>query len=159
MKKVEIYTDGACSGNPGEGGWGAILRYGAFEREISGYEPDTTNNRMELKAAIEGLRALKESCEVELFSDSSYMVNAFEKNWIYGWKFNGWKTKNKDDVKNMDLWRELDMLCAKHYVNWIKVKGHSDNEYNNRCDQLATGEIKKKRKERYEEKTIVKGET
>ena len=148
MKKVEIYTDGACSGNPGAGGWAAILRFGAHERELSGFEPDTTNNRMELRAAIEGLKALKEPCEVELFSDSAYMVNGFEKDWIGKWKSNGWRSKGKDEVKNIELWKELDRLRGIHKVRWIKVKGHSDNEYNNRCDKLATGEIKKNREEK-----------
>lgn len=145
MKKVLIYTDGACSGNPGEGGWAAILRFGEHEKEISGYEAETTNNKMELKAAIEGLSTLKEPCEVELYSDSSYLVNSFEKNWLENWKSNGWINKSKDEVKNIELWKELDRLCNKHKVLWIKVKGHSDNEYNNRCDKLATGEIKKNR--------------
>jgi ribonuclease HI len=145
MKKVAIYTDGACSGNPGDGGWAAILKYGAHERELSGFEPDTTNNRMELTAAIEGLRALKEPCEVELFSDSSYLVDSFEKDWIGNWKANGWISKSKDEVKNIGLWKELDRLRGIHKVSWIKVKGHSDNEYNNRCDRLATGEIRKNR--------------
>lgn len=145
MKKVTIYTDGACSGNPGEGGWAAILIFGGHEKEISGYDAETTNNRMELRAAIEGLSALKEPCEVELYSDSSYLVNGFEMNWLNNWKNNGWINKNKDEVKNMELWKELDRLCGIHSVSWIKVKGHSDNEYNNRCDRLATGEIKRNR--------------
>ena len=145
MKKVLIYTDGACSGNPGEGGWGAILRYGEREREFSGYEAETTNNRMELTAAIEALSALKEPCEVELYSDSAYLINAFEKKWLENWKINGWRNKSKEDVKNTDLWKELDCLSIRHKIIWIKVKGHSDNEYNNRCDSLATGEIKKHR--------------
>lgn len=145
MKKVLIYTDGACSVNPGEGGWAAILRFGEREKEISGYEAETTNNKMELRAAIEGLKALKEPCDVELYSDSSYLVNSFEKNWLENWKSNGWMNKSKDEVKNIELWKELDRLCNIHKVLWIKVKGHSDNEYNNRCDKLATGEIKKNR--------------
>ncbi len=143
MKKVLIYTDGACSGNPGKGGWAAILSHGGKEKEISGYEPETTNNRMELTAAIEGLKALKETCEVEIYSDSAYLVNGFEMGWLENWKSNGWRNKSKDEVKNVDLWKELDNLCSRHRVNWIKVKGHSDNESNNRCDKLATGEIKK----------------
>lgn len=146
MKKVLIYTDGACSGNPGEGGWGAILKYGGREKEFSGYEAETTNNRMELTAALEALKALKEPCDVELYSDSAYLVNAFGNNWLENWKFNGWRNKNKDEVKNIDLWKELDYFCNIHVVKWIKVKGHSDNEYNNRCDALATGEIKKHKK-------------
>lgn len=145
MKKIVIYTDGACSGNPGDGGWAAILKFGLHERELSGFVPDTTNNRMELQAAIEGLKALKEPCEVEIFSDSSYLVNAFEKDWIGNWKVNGWINKSKDEVKNIELWKELDRLRSIHKVAWIKVKGHSDNEFNNRCDKLATGEIKKSR--------------
>ncbi|MFZ5988588.1 MAG: ribonuclease HI [Bacillota bacterium] len=143
MKKVIIYTDGACSGNPGDGGWGAVLKYGQHEKEISGFEKDTTNNKMELKAAIEALRLLKEPCEVELFSDSAYLVNGFLQNWIKNWKSNGWRTSSKDEVKNVELWQELDRLSNVHKIKWIKVKGHSDNEYNNRCDKLATGEIKK----------------
>ena len=145
MKKVFIYTDGACSGNPGEGGWGAILIYGEHEKELYGYEAETTNNRMELTAAIEALKALKEPCEVELYSDSSYLINAFEKYWLASWKLNGWKNKSKEDVKNSELWKELDYLNGRHRITWTKVKGHSDNEYNNRCDKLATGEIKKHR--------------
>jgi ribonuclease HI len=143
MKKVSIYTDGACSGNPGMGGWAAILKYGEHEKVITGFEDETTNNRMELKAAIEALKALKEPCMVELYSDSSYLVNGFEKNWIDSWKANGWKNKSKDEVKNLEMWKELDHLREKHQIKLIKVKGHSDNEYNNRCDKMATDEIKK----------------
>lgn len=143
MKKVIIYTDGACSGNPGKGGWAAILSFEGREKEISGYDPFTTNNRMELTAAIEGLKALKETCEVELYSDSSYLVNGFRLGWLENWKANGWRNKSRDEVKNIDLWKKLDDLCSRHSVKWVKVKGHSDNEYNNRCDILATGEIKK----------------
>ena len=145
MKKVTIYTDGACSGNPGAGGWGAILKYGEHEKEISGYEGVTTNNRMELTAAIEALKLLNQPCEVELYSDSAYLVNAFNNNWVEKWKKNGWKNAGKEEVKNMELWQQLDELASKHKVTWIKVKGHSDNEYNNRCDKLATDEIKKHR--------------
>ena len=145
MKKVTIYTDGACSGNPGKGGWGAILMYGEYEKEISGFEEMTTNNRMELLAAIQALRCLKEPCGVELYSDSAYLVNGFVCNWVSGWKRNGWKNSGKEEVKNIDLWKELDRLNGIHTIKWIKVKGHSDNEYNNRCDALATGEIKKNR--------------
>lgn len=147
MKNVNIYTDGACSGNPGDGGWAAILIYNGKEKELSGFEPDTTNNRMELRAAIEGLSALREPCCVELYSDSAYLVNGFEKGWIWGWKNNGWRTKSGDDVKNPDLWKEIFRLNGIHKITWIKVKGHSDNEYNNRCDKLATGEIKKHREQ------------
>lgn len=145
MRKVLIYTDGACSGNPGKGGWGAILLFGEIEKELSGYEASTTNNRMELTAAIEGLKALKFPCEVELYSDSSYLVSAFEKNWIGKWKLNGWQNSSKEEVRNRDLWEQLDALCRIHTVTWIKVKGHSDNIYNNRCDKLATGKIKENR--------------
>jgi ribonuclease HI len=143
MKTVKIYTDGACSGNPGKGGWGTILLYDGNEKVMSGYEQDTTNNRMELTAAIEGLKALKYPCRVELYSDSAYLVNAFNSGWIKGWKSNGWRNSDKDEVRNRDLWEILDRLAAIHEVTWIKVKGHSDNELNNRCDKLATGEIKK----------------
>jgi len=145
MKKVKVYTDGACSGNPGKGGWGAILLFGDIEKELSGYEASTTNNRMELTAAIEGLKALKFPCEVELYSDSSYLVSAFAKDWIGNWKLNGWQNSSKEEVRNRDLWEQLDALCRVHKVTWIKVKGHSDNTYNNRCDKLATGEIKENR--------------
>lgn len=143
MKKVIIYTDGACSGNPGAGGWGAILRYGEREMEISGYDPNTTNNKMELTAAIEALKRLKEPCEVELYSDSAYLINGFEKFWVKSWKRNGWINSSKEEVKNSDLWMELDRLNSIHKIKWIKVKGHSDNEYNNRCDKMATDEVKK----------------
>ena len=143
MKKVQIYTDGACSGNPGKGGWGAILLFGGKEKELSGFDPQTTNNRMELTAAIEGMKALKYPCEVELYSDSTYLVNAFKSDWLTKWKLNGWRTSNKKEVLNRDLWEQLDDLSRVHKVAWIKVKGHADNEYNNRCDKLATGEIKK----------------
>lgn len=146
MKKVSIYTDGACSGNPGDGGWGAILIYGNHEKEVSGFEKDTTNNRMELVAAINALKMLKEPCEVDLYSDSAYLVNGFLQNWVEKWKKNGWKTSNKEEVKNMELWQELDRLSNIHKIRWIKVKGHSDNEYNNRCDKLATDEIQKNSK-------------
>jgi len=145
MKKVIIYTDGACSGNPGDGGWGAILKFGKHEKEISGFEKNTTNNQMELRAAIEALKCLKEPCEVELYSDSAYLVNAFTKNWIENWKKNGWVTSGKEEVKNVDLWKQLDKYTEIHKIKWIKVKGHSDNEFNNRCDELATDEIKKHR--------------
>jgi ribonuclease HI len=143
MKKVIIYTDGACSGNPGNGGWGAILIYGDKEKEISGFEEVTTNNRMELTAAIEALKRLRETCEVELYSDSAYLINGFNNNWVSNWKANGWRTSSKEEVKNIDLWKELEGFNKFHKIKWIKVKGHSDNEYNNRCDKLATGEIKK----------------
>ncbi|HEY8421448.1 MAG TPA: ribonuclease HI [Thermoclostridium sp.] len=147
MKEVEIYTDGACSGNPGKGGWGVILIYKGIEKELSGFEEQTTNNRMELKAVIEGLKALKEPCSVKLYSDSAYVINAFQQGWIDDWKKNGWsRGEKKEELKNADLWQELDRLIQKHRIQWIKVKGHSDNEYNNRCDKLATGEISKAEK-------------
>ena len=142
MKKVTIYTDGACSGNPGPGGWGAILMYEDMKKEISGGNKDTTNNIMEITAVIEGLKLLKYPCEVEVYSDSAYVVNAFNQKWIEAWKKNGWKNTKKEDVKNKDLWEELDRLINIHSVTFIKVKGHSDNFYNNRCDELARSYIK-----------------
>jgi len=140
--KVTIYTDGACSGNPGPGGYAAILMVGENKKEIFGAERDTTNNKMELKAAIEGLKALNRPCDVELYSDSAYLVNAYEKGWIDSWKKNNWKTASKDPVKNKELWEELERLREIHTVKFIKVKGHADNEYNNRCDELAVAAIK-----------------
>lgn len=137
MKKVSIYTDGACKGNPGPGGWAALLIYKHHKKEIYGGERHTTNQKMELKAAIEGLKALKEPCEVELFSDSAYLVNAFKQGWLEKWQHNGWKTAAREPVENQDLWRDLLKLCRFHRVQWFKVKGHSDNVYNNRCDLLA----------------------
>lgn len=142
MEKVIIYTDGACSGNPGPGGWGAILIYKENKKEISGGKKDTTNNVMELTAVIEGLKLLKYPCEVELYSDSAYVVNGFEQGWIYNWVKNNWKTSGKDPVKNKELWQELYELTKTHKVKFNKVKGHSDNEYNNRCDELARNAIK-----------------
>ncbi len=137
MKHVEIYTDGACSGNPGPGGWAAVLLYKGTEKEISGFVKETTNNRMELTAVIEGLNILKQSCKVTVYSDSAYVCNAFLQGWIISWELNGWKTSKKTPVENQDLWKLL-MNCAKdHQVTWVKVKGHSDNKYNNRCDELA----------------------
>ncbi|MBR2861033.1 MAG: ribonuclease HI [Clostridia bacterium] len=141
MKNVTIYTDGACSGNPGVGGWGAILFYKDVEKEISGFSPQTTNNKMELTAAIEALTLLKEPCQVELYSDSAYLVNAFNEKWIYGWKKKNWQ-KSGEDMPNADLWQKLYELNLTHKITFIKVKGHSDNEFNNRCDKLATGKIK-----------------
>lgn len=143
---VDIHTDGACSGNPGPGGWGAILRYGGHVREISGFEEQTTNNRMELLAAIRGLEALKRPCEVRLHSDSSYLVNGFTKGWLDTWQNNGWKKSDKRPVENQDLWRELLKLCDTHSVAFIKVKGHADDPNNNRCDELARAEIVAQRK-------------
>ena len=153
MKNVDIYTDGACSGNPGPGGYGAVLIYKGKEKEISGFEPETTNNRMELKAAIEALNLLKEPCVVKLYSDSAYLVNAFTNGWIYGWMKNGWRTSNKDEVKNIDLWQDLLEKHKIHKITFIKVKGHSDNEYNNRCDSLATGAISNNRNEKSQEES------
>ena len=141
MKKVTIYTDGACSGNPGPGGWGAVLMYNGVEKEMSGAEKDTTNNRMELFAAISALRALKEPCEVELYSDSAYLCNAINEGWLFDWKQKNWRNANKKDVKNVDLWEELITLMGLHRITFIKVKGHADNAYNNRCDKLATSAI------------------
>lgn len=149
MKNIILYTDGACSGNPGMGGWGAILMYNEKEKVLSGNAELTTNNRMELTAVIQGLNALKEACEVDVYSDSAYVVNAFLQDWVGNWVKNGFKT-NKGKVQNLDLWQELLSLCEKHKVHWHKVKGHADNEYNNRCDKLATGEIDKLRQDKGE---------
>lgn len=142
MEKVIIYTDGACSGNPGPGGWGSILMYKGNRKEISGGKKDTTNNIMELTAVIEGLKILKYPCEVELYSDSAYVVNGFNQGWIYNWVKNNWKTSGKEPVKNKEIWQELYDLTKIHKVKFIKVKGHSDNEFNNRCDELARNAIK-----------------
>ena len=143
MKTVEIYTDGACSGNPGVGGYCAILIYNGVEKVVSAAEKETTNNRMELLAVIKGLECLKESCKVNLYSDSQYVVDAFNQKWIDSWIANGWKTAGKKEVKNIDLWKTLVELTKTHNVTFIKVKGHADNEYNNRCDQIAVSEYKK----------------
>lgn len=142
MEEVTIYTDGACSGNPGPGGWGALLMYKDTKKEISGGKEDTTNNVMELTAVIEGLKLLKFPCKVKLYSDSAYVVNGFNQKWIYGWIKNGWKNSSKEPVKNKELWQELYDLTKAHEVEFIKVKGHADNEYNNRCDELARNAIK-----------------
>ena len=141
LKHVNIYTDGACSGNPGPGGWGAILSYNGHEREMSDHCDNTTNNRMEITAAIEALKALKEPCSVSLFSDSAYLVNCFENGWIFKWARNGWTRTSNEEIKNLDLWMELFQLYKIHKISFVKVKGHSDNIYNNRCDKLATGAI------------------
>lgn len=143
MEKVIIYTDGACSGNPGPGGWGAILMYKDTKKEISGGEKNTTNNIMELTAALKGLEMLKFPCEVELYSDSAYLVNGFTQGWIYNWNKNNWYTANKEPVKNKEIWKKIYDLTKIHKVTFIKVKGHSDNEFNNRCDELAREAIKK----------------
>jgi ribonuclease HI len=140
--EVEIFTDGACSGNPGPGGWGAILRFGNRERELSGGDPATTNNRMELMAAIVGLEALKRPCRVRLFTDSNYLREGVTK-WIHGWKRNGWRTSDRKPVKNVDLWQRLDAARLPHHVDWIWVKGHSGHPENERADQLARNEIDK----------------
>ena len=143
LKQVEIYTDGACSGNPGVGGWAAILSYKNTEKEISGGEVETTNNRMELLAIINGLKMLKEKCAVKVYSDSQYAVSAFNEGWLNNWILAGWRTADKKPVKNEDLWKELVNLTSVHSVEFIKVKGHADNVKNNRCDELARGEITK----------------
>jgi ribonuclease HI len=144
LKSVEIFTDGACSGNPGPGGWGAILRWDGVKREISGGETDTTNNKMELTAAIEALESLKEPCSVKLCTDSAYVKNGITK-WIRGWKKNGWRTSNGTPVKNADLWQELDGLCRRHKVQWTWVAGHAGHPENERCDCLARSQIEKSR--------------
>ena len=156
-KQVNLYTDGACSGNPGPGGWAAILEFGPHQKELSGYMASTTNNRMELFAAISGLGALKESCAVKLYSDSSYLVNAFNDHWLDGWKRNGWKNSRGDAVENQDLWFILLTLTKKHDVEFLKVKGHADHPYNNRCDELARAAIDEYRKA-YEESDEDSGE-
>ena len=137
MEEITIYTDGACSGNPGPGGWGAILMCGDTKKEISGGLDNTTNNVMELTAVIESLKMLKRPCRVDLYSDSAYVVNAFLQKWIYGWIKKNWKTAGNDPVKNKELWQELYGLTKIHDVTFHKVKGHADNEFNNRCDELA----------------------
>lgn len=139
MKHVTIYTDGACSGNPGPGGWGAILIYNGTEKALSGGEPETTNNRMELLAAISALEALKEPCEAELFTDSQYLEKAINAGWLAGWKKKGWKRKG-GELKNADLWQKLDGLLFRHRVVFRWVRGHADNDYNNRCDALAVSQ-------------------
>ena len=143
MKQVELYTDGACSGNPGPGGWGAILIFKGIEKELSGGEKSTTNNRMELTAVIEGLSALKESCIVELYSDSKYVIDGLSKGWAVSWRKNGWKKADKKPALNPDLWGELLNLTEKHQMRYHWVKGHAENPYNNRCDELAVAESKK----------------
>lgn len=139
MKEVTIYTDGACSGNPGPGGWGAILKYKDTIREMSGGEKQTTNNRMELIAVISALSVLKESCEVSLYTDSQYISKAINEGWLKSWREKGWKRK-EGELKNADLWKELDRLLSIHNVTFHWVKGHADNEFNNRCDKLAVAE-------------------
>ena len=141
MKKVTIYTDGACSGNPGPGGWAAILIYGEHERELSGGEATTTNNRMELTAAIKALEALKEPCAAELYSDSKYLVDGMTKGWASNWKRNGWIKSDKKPALNIDLWDKLLELAETHSIEFIWVKGHADNAYNTRCDHLAVSSV------------------
>ena len=141
MKQVELYTDGACSGNPGPGGYGIVLRYKGIEKEFSGFADNTTNNRMEITAVVEGFKLLKEPCEVTVYSDSAYTLNAFLLGWIENWQQNNWKTAGKKPVLNVDLWQELLDVIKPHKVTWIKVKGHADNELNNRCDALARKQI------------------
>ena len=143
MKTVTIYTDGACSGNPGPGGWGAILEWQGHEKELSGGEAQTTTNRMELTAVLTALSLLKEPCTVELYSDSKYVVDAIDKGWLYGWQKKGWIKADKKPVLNVDLWQQLLPLLARHNVRLHWVKGHAENEKNNRCDQLAVAESKK----------------
>ena len=142
-KKVDIYTDGSCSKNPGPGGWGAVLMYKGVKKELSGGEESTTNNRMELTAAIKALSALTEPCDVTLYTDSEYLANAFNQGWIYKWVMNGWKKADKKPVSNPELWQDLIDLTKKHKVKFVWVKGHADNEFNNRCDELATQETQK----------------
>ena len=146
MKKVDIYTDGACSGNPGPGGWGAILRFGPHEKELSGGEPNTTNNRMELTAVIQALSALKESCEITIHSDSKYIIDAIQQGWAKKWRANGWMRNKKDKAMNPDLWQTLLELLEVHQVKFRWVKGHAENPYNNRCDELAVAESQKYKK-------------
>lgn len=136
MKQIEMFTDGACSGNPGPGGWGAILRFGDKVKELSGGEADTTNNRMELMAAIEGLNALKEPCVIDLYTDSNYVRDGIS-GWIHGWKRNGWKTASKQPVKNVELWQALDEATQRHKITWHWVKGHAGHPENERADELA----------------------
>ena len=146
MKHVTIYTDGACSGNPGPGGWAALLKYGGRERVISGGETLTTNNRMELRAAVEALKALREPCRVSIHTDSAYLQKAFAEGWLDRWQRNGWRTAAKKPVENQDLWRELLEAVRVHNVEWVKVKGHADNELNNRVDRLAVAALEEFKK-------------
>ena len=145
MKTVTLYTDGACSGNPGPGGWAAILLFGGHEKELSGGEPRTTNNRMELTAAIRGLEALKEPCVVELYSDSKYVIDALEKGWARSWEARGWVKGDKKPALNPDLWERLLELCRRHIVKLHWVKGHAGDRYNDRCDELAVQAAKEQR--------------
>lgn len=142
MKKVQLITDGACLGNPGPGGWAFILRFKQFKKEGAGHVAHTTNNQMEIRAAVEGLKELTEPCEVDITTDSEYLKNGITK-WIQGWKRNGWVTKTKEPVKNQDLWMQLDALTQKHHTNWHWTKGHADHPDNNRCDELASAAARK----------------
>lgn len=150
MKTIELYTDGACSGNPGPGGWGVILRYEGedqrYEKELSGGEDHTTNNRMELMGVIRGLEALKQPCIVELYSDSKYVIDALEKGWAKGWQRRGWIKSDKKPAQNPDLWEQLLSLCDRHTMHYHWVKGHAENPLNNRCDEMAVAEWKKRKK-------------
>lgn len=159
LKKVILYSDGACSGNPGPGGWAALLDYRGNVKEISGYDPETTNNRMELLAVIKGLLALKERCFVEVYTDSAYIHNAFSKGWIIAWQNNGWKTAAKKPVENQDLWKLLLNETKSHVVKFFKVKGHADSKRNNRCDQLARQQIKMNNKQSTKEGNKQKNST
>lgn len=143
MKQIEIYTDGACSGNPGPGGWGAVLVYNGKEKELSGSEKNTTNNRMELTAVIMALNALNQPCEVKLTTDSKYVCDAINNSWVYSWRKNGWKKSDKKPALNVDLWKELLSLLEKHEVEFIWVKGHNGHKYNEICDALAVKEYQK----------------
>ena len=142
MKEVIIYTDGACSGNPGPGGWGCVLLYGEYRKELSGGDKETTNNRMELTAAIKALEALNAPCRVDLYSDSAYLVNAFEQGWLQNWVKRNWVKADKKPVENVDLWKRILTLIGVHSVTFHKVKGHASNKENNRCDELATAAVK-----------------
>ena len=148
LKHVIIYTDGSCSGNPGPGGWAAVLKYGPHERVVTGAAPETTNNRMELRAALEALRALKEPCRVSLHTDSAYLVRAFNEGWLDNWQRKGWRTASKKPVENKDLWEGLLEQAARHHITWIKVKGHADDPLNNRVDELAVEAMNRGRWER-----------
>ena len=146
MKKIEMYTDGSCIGNPGPGGYGIVLIYKDVVRQFSGFVDNTTNNRMEITAVIEGLKKVKEPCEITIYTDSAYTMNAFDQGWLNDWILKGWKTANKKPVQNQDLWQELVTLMQPHKITWVKVKGHADNKYNNICDEIARGEILKRQK-------------
>ncbi len=143
MKHIDIFTDGACSGNPGPGGWGSILRYNGVEKELSGSQPDTTNNRMELTAVIEAFKALKEPCEVTVYTDSKYVCDAVTKGWVYSWKKNGWKKADKKPALNVDLWEELLSLLETHKAEFVWLKGHAGHPENERCDRMAVNEYSK----------------